>query len=61
MPKLSSLKFIKEENITNNVAAALDCLDEPKRMMLEANEIEGHNLIHLLEVLHCKGSNNYEK
>lgn len=52
---------LRDEDITANIHAASEMLDEGKEFMLTMSAIEGFALVHFKEILHCRGSRNYEK
>ena len=54
-------RSIRDEDITPNVSAAMDVLHDGKQFMLSHSDIGGINLVHLEEIMHCRGSRNYEK
>lgn len=57
----TGMEVLRDEDITPNVTAAMDALHEGKQFMLSASGIEGIDLVHLKEIMHCRGSQNYEK
>jgi ubiquinone/menaquinone biosynthesis C-methylase UbiE len=57
----TGMKILRDEDITPNINAATELLHEGKQFMLAASEIEGFDLIHFNEIMHCRGSQNYEK
>lgn len=57
----TGMKIRRDEDITPNINAASELLHEGKQFMLDASEIEGFELVHFKEIMHCRGSQNYEK
>ena len=55
------MAVIRDEDITPNVSAAMDMLHDGKQFMLSHSDIGGIDLVHLEEIMHCRGSRNYEK
>jgi len=57
----SGLCLIAQTNITENVLAAMDALENVKQMMLDLNGVSGTNRQHFEEIMLCQGSFNYSK
>lgn len=57
----SGLELVNEEDITPNVNAASDVLNMGKELMLTMSGIRGFEQTHFKELLHCRGSRNYQK
>jgi len=55
---MASLNY---EDITPNINAASDMLNQGKEFMLIMSGIRGFEQTHFRELLHCRGSRNYEK
>lgn len=52
---------LNEEDITPNINAASDSLNMGKEFMLTMSNIRGFEQTHFRELLHCRGTRNYEK
>lgn len=57
----SGLSILNEEDITENINAASDLSNQGKEFMLNMSGISGFEETHFREVMHCRGSRNYEK
>ena len=57
----TGLAMLNEEDITPNINAASDMLNMDKEFMLTMSGIRGFEQTHFRELLHCRGSRNYEK
>lgn len=57
----TGMTVLRDDDITPNVATAMDALHEGKQFMLSASNIQGIDLVHMNEIMHCRGSRNYEK
>ncbi len=57
----TGMEILRDEDITPNINAATDLLHDGKQFMLTESKIEGFDLVHFEEIMHCKGSQNYEK
>ncbi|HKR21157.1 MAG TPA: methyltransferase domain-containing protein, partial [Pyrinomonadaceae bacterium] len=57
----SGLRILNEEDITENINAASDLSNQGKEFMLTMSGISGFEQTHFREVMHCRGSQNYEK
>jgi ubiquinone/menaquinone biosynthesis C-methylase UbiE len=53
--------LLNYEDITANVNAASDMLNQGKEFMLTMSGIRGFEQTHFREILHCRGTRNYEK
>jgi SAM-dependent methyltransferase len=56
----SGLVEIESRDITANVHESIRLMDDAKQEFLSMTATEGHDLTHLWEVFHCRGSRNYE-
>lgn len=52
---------LRDEDITPNIHASSEMLNEGKEFMMTMSAIEGFALTHFKEIMHCRGSRNYEK
>ncbi|HEU4713542.1 MAG TPA: class I SAM-dependent methyltransferase [Pyrinomonadaceae bacterium] len=57
----SGFAILNEEDITPNINAASDLLNQGKEFMMTMSGISGFEEIHFREIVHCHGSRNYEK
>jgi ubiquinone/menaquinone biosynthesis C-methylase UbiE len=57
----SGLARLNEEDITPNINAASDVLNMGKEFMLTMSGVRGFEQTHFRELLHCRGSRNYQK
>ncbi len=57
----TGMAILNEEDITPNINAASDLLAEEKEYMLTMSGISGFEQTHFREILHCRGTRNYEK
>jgi len=57
----SGLTILNEEDITENINVASDLMNQGKEFMLTMSGIRGFEETHFKEVMHCRGSQNYEK
>ena len=57
----TGLSLLNYEDITPNINAASDSLNMGKEFMLTMSGIRGFEQTHFREMLHCRGTRNYEK
>ncbi|HKY42798.1 MAG TPA: class I SAM-dependent methyltransferase [Pyrinomonadaceae bacterium] len=57
----TGMAVLNYEDITPNINAASDMLNMGKEFMLTMSGIRGFEQTHFRELLHCRGSRNYEK
>ncbi len=57
----TGMTTLRDEDITANINAASEMLHEGKQFMLSLSEIEGIERVHFEEIMHLRGSQNYEK
>jgi len=57
----TGMAILNEEDITPNINAASDLLNHGKEFMLSMSGIHGFEQYHFREILHCRGTRNYEK
>lgn len=57
----SRLKIVERTNITDNVLAAMDALEDAKQMLMDMNDISTANRRHFEEIMLCRNSHNYKK
>jgi len=57
----TGLTVLRAEDITPNIDAASDMLNQGKEFMLTLSDIRGFEQTHFREVMHTRGSRNYEK
>lgn len=57
----TGMAILNEEDITPNINAASDLLGQEKEFMLDMSGIQGFEQTHFREILHCRGTRNYEK
>jgi ubiquinone/menaquinone biosynthesis C-methylase UbiE len=56
----SALELVKQRDITREVAASCEMLAEFKEQMLHDAPLSEPDRAHLREILHCRGSHNYD-
>jgi ubiquinone/menaquinone biosynthesis C-methylase UbiE len=57
----TGLTILRDENITPNINTASDMMNQGKEFMLTLSEIRGFEQTHFREIMHTRGSRNYEK
>ena len=57
----TGMAILNEEDITPNINAASDMLNQGKEFMLTLSGIRGFEQTHFREIMHCRGTRNYEK
>ena len=57
----TGMAILNEEDITPNINAASDMMNMGKEFMLTMSNIRGFEQTHFREMLHCRGTRNYEK
>jgi ubiquinone/menaquinone biosynthesis C-methylase UbiE len=57
----TGLELLNYEDITPNINAATDMLNQGKEFMLTMSGVRGFEQTHFKEILHCRGTSNYEK
>ena len=57
----TGMKILRDEDLTPNINAASDSLNQGKEFMMMLSDIRGFELTHFRELMHTKGSRNYEK
>ncbi len=57
----TGMTILRDEDITPNINAASDALNQGKEFMLTLSDIRGFEQKHFREIMHCRGSRNYEK
>lgn len=57
----TGMKILRDEDITPNINAASEMLNEGKQFMLSLSSIDGFERVHFEEIMHLRGSRNFEK
>lgn len=57
----TGMAILNEEDITPNINAASDLLNQGKEFMLTMSGIRGFEQTHFREIMHCRGTRNYQK
>ena len=57
----TGLALVNYEDITANINAASDMLNQGKEFMLNMSGVRGFEQTHFREIMHCRGTRNYEK
>jgi len=57
----TGMRILRDVDITPNINAASDSLNQGKEFMLTLSDIRGFEQTHFREILHTRGSRNYEK
>jgi ubiquinone/menaquinone biosynthesis C-methylase UbiE len=57
----TGMAILNEEDITPNINAASDMLNQGKEFMLTMSGIRGFEQTHFREIMHCRGTRNYDK
>lgn len=57
----SGLNVVERTNITENVLAAMDALEDAKQMLMDMNQVSSVNRRHFEEIMLCRNSQNYKK
>ncbi|HEU4768851.1 MAG TPA: class I SAM-dependent methyltransferase [Pyrinomonadaceae bacterium] len=57
----TGLTILRDEDITPNINTASDLMNQGKEFMLTLSDIRGFEQTHFREIMHTRGSRNYEK
>jgi ubiquinone/menaquinone biosynthesis C-methylase UbiE len=56
----TGMEILRDEDITPNINAASEMLNEGKQFVLSLSSIHGIERVHFEEIMHLRGSRNYE-